>query len=187
VFLLNFTMQQRTALLRSPHTLALLYTPTNEHFGIGPVEGMICGLPVLACDSGGPMESVADVGADDGEGGGNGAAGGIDDIGGVTVRVRTGTGWLRTPTVDAWTSALRAIVGLSPIERRELAERAERRAREMFSMDVMCESLEEVLMDAVDMGDVPFPRGAFVVMSSLGVALAAVVVYAPVWIWRSVA
>ncbi|KAH6904889.1 alpha-1,3-mannosyltransferase ALG2, partial [Coprinopsis sp. MPI-PUGE-AT-0042] len=58
-FLLNFTTQQRTALLRSPSTLALLYTPENEHFGIVPIEAMACGVPVLACNSGGPLESIA--------------------------------------------------------------------------------------------------------------------------------
>ncbi|KAH8814500.1 alpha-1,3-mannosyltransferase ALG2 [Flagelloscypha sp. PMI_526] len=51
LFVLNFSTSQRTALLRSPSTKCLLYTPTNEHFGIGPVEGMICSLPVLACAS----------------------------------------------------------------------------------------------------------------------------------------
>ncbi|KAF8898238.1 hypothetical protein CPB84DRAFT_1780681, partial [Gymnopilus junonius] len=58
LFLLNFTTAQRTALLRNPRSLALLYTPANEHFGIVPVEAMACGIPVLACDSGGPTESV---------------------------------------------------------------------------------------------------------------------------------
>ncbi|TFY64215.1 hypothetical protein EVJ58_g2770 [Rhodofomes roseus] len=60
LFLLNFTTAQRSALLSAPSTLALLYTPTNEHFGIGPVEAMVCGLPVLACNTGGPTESVVD-------------------------------------------------------------------------------------------------------------------------------
>ncbi|KAF9239109.1 glycosyltransferase family 4 protein [Melanogaster broomeanus] len=45
LFLLNFTTAQRSALLQSPLTLALLYTPANEHFGIGPVEGMIADFP----------------------------------------------------------------------------------------------------------------------------------------------
>ena len=42
--------------------LALLYTPANEHFGIGSVEGMFSGLPILTCDSGGPTESIIDMG-----------------------------------------------------------------------------------------------------------------------------
>ncbi|KAL4262178.1 Alpha-1,3/1,6-mannosyltransferase ALG2 [Pleurotus pulmonarius] len=58
LFVLNFTTSQRSALLTASSTLCLLYTPANEHFGIVPVEGMLCGLPILACDSGGPIESV---------------------------------------------------------------------------------------------------------------------------------
>ncbi|KAK1233491.1 Alpha-1,3-mannosyltransferase-like protein [Marasmius sp. AFHP31] len=81
VFLLNFSTAQRTALLRSTSTLCLLYTPANEHFGIGPVEGLICGLPVLSCDSGGPVETLAD-----------------------------GVGWLRPPDPEVWASALEEIV-----------------------------------------------------------------------------
>ena len=38
----------------------LLYTPENEHFGIVPVEAMYMGCIVFACNSGGPLESVAD-------------------------------------------------------------------------------------------------------------------------------
>jgi alpha-1,3/alpha-1,6-mannosyltransferase len=34
------------------------YTPTNEHFGIVPLEAMNAGVPVLATDTGGPTESV---------------------------------------------------------------------------------------------------------------------------------
>lgn len=38
----------------------LLYTPQNEHFGIVPLEGMLWRTPVLATNSGGPLETVKD-------------------------------------------------------------------------------------------------------------------------------
>ena len=38
----------------------LIYTPTNEHFGIVPVEAMYCYKPVIAVSSGGPLETVSD-------------------------------------------------------------------------------------------------------------------------------
>lgn len=37
---------------------ALLYTPTNEHFGIVPLEAMYMETPVVAVRSGGPIETV---------------------------------------------------------------------------------------------------------------------------------
>lgn len=55
-FLPSFSDQQRSALLAA--CVALLYTPVNEHFGIVPLEAMAAGRPVVACDSGGPRESV---------------------------------------------------------------------------------------------------------------------------------
>lgn len=57
-FLRSFTDAQRAYLLS--HSLSILYTPSNEHFGIVPVEAMYMGRPVVACRSGGPMESVRD-------------------------------------------------------------------------------------------------------------------------------
>ena len=38
----------------------MLYTPANEHFGIVPVEAMHLGCIVLACNSGGPLESISE-------------------------------------------------------------------------------------------------------------------------------
>lgn len=39
---------------------AVLYTPSNEHFGIVPLEAMYCRRPVIAVASGGPLETVID-------------------------------------------------------------------------------------------------------------------------------
>ncbi|XP_008475675.1 alpha-1,3/1,6-mannosyltransferase ALG2 [Diaphorina citri] len=38
----------------------IIYTPSNEHFGIVPIEAMFCKRPVIAVNSGGPKESVVD-------------------------------------------------------------------------------------------------------------------------------
>ncbi|RXK39048.1 hypothetical protein M231_03672 [Tremella mesenterica] len=61
IFLLNFTTSQRTYLLNSQSTLTLLYTPSNEHFGIVPLEAMACGVPIICVDSGGPKETVINL------------------------------------------------------------------------------------------------------------------------------
>ncbi|XP_013773548.1 alpha-1,3/1,6-mannosyltransferase ALG2-like [Limulus polyphemus] len=39
---------------------AVLYTPENEHFGIVPLEAMYMSRPVIAANSGGPLETVID-------------------------------------------------------------------------------------------------------------------------------
>eukprot|EP00887_Chlorella_sp_A99_P001385 scaffold8.g1385.t1 len=57
-FLPSFSDAQRAELLAA--AVAVLYTPQNEHFGIVPLEAMAAGRPVVACDSGGPRESVTD-------------------------------------------------------------------------------------------------------------------------------
>ena len=58
VFLKSISNDQRLLLLEN--TKILLYTPENEHFGIVPVEAMNIGCVVIACNSGGPLESVED-------------------------------------------------------------------------------------------------------------------------------
>lgn len=39
---------------------AIVYTPSEEHFGIVPLEAMYMRKPVVACNSGGPTETVSD-------------------------------------------------------------------------------------------------------------------------------
>ena len=57
-FLRSFTDSQKVSLLSG--CTALLYTPSNEHFGICPLEAMYMERPVIAVNSGGPLETVID-------------------------------------------------------------------------------------------------------------------------------
>lgn len=64
-FLPSFSEFERAELLH--RALCLLYTPEckppltpAEHFGIVPVEAMYARKPVIACDSGGPLETVTE-------------------------------------------------------------------------------------------------------------------------------
>lgn len=130
IFLLNFTTSQRSALLQSPSALALLYTPKNEHFGIGPVEAMASGLPILACDSGGPKETI------------------------VSEPPKERTGWLRPPNVASWSEAMREIARLERKERNEIAARAKTRVNENFTLDIMAQGLEQGILEACQKGRV---------------------------------
>lgn len=40
------------------HCFTLLYTPEYEHLGIVPLEAMYLQTPVIACNSGGPCETI---------------------------------------------------------------------------------------------------------------------------------
>jgi alpha-1,3/alpha-1,6-mannosyltransferase len=57
-FVRSFSDDERAFLLQS--AALLLYTPPNEHFGIVPLEAMYSRVPVVACASGGPRETVLD-------------------------------------------------------------------------------------------------------------------------------
>ena len=57
-FLRSFSDSQKRTLLSN--VSCLLYTPQNEHFGIVPIEAMYMQCPVVAPDSGGPLETVKD-------------------------------------------------------------------------------------------------------------------------------
>ncbi|XP_038626435.1 alpha-1,3/1,6-mannosyltransferase ALG2 isoform X2 [Tachyglossus aculeatus] len=55
-FLRSFSDRLKISLLRN--CTCVLYTPSNEHFGIVPLEAMYMRCPVIAVNSGGPLESV---------------------------------------------------------------------------------------------------------------------------------
>uniref|UniRef100_A0A8C5QL74 Alpha-1,3/1,6-mannosyltransferase ALG2 n=1 Tax=Leptobrachium leishanense TaxID=445787 RepID=A0A8C5QL74_9ANUR len=55
-FLRSFSDEQKLNLLHN--CICVVYTPSNEHFGIVPIEAMYMQCPVIAANSGGPLESV---------------------------------------------------------------------------------------------------------------------------------
>ena len=57
-FLQSPSDHKKLSLFRNSN--CLLYTPSGEHFDIVPVEAMYAGLPVVAVNTGGPLETVAD-------------------------------------------------------------------------------------------------------------------------------
>ncbi|CUA72178.1 alpha-1,3/alpha-1,6-mannosyltransferase [Rhizoctonia solani] len=150
LFILNFSNPQRTHLLTSPTTRALLYTPQNEHFGIVPVEAMVCGVPVVACDSGGPMESVVDP----------------DKRGGER------TGFLLPSNPNLWARALQTILNFSPDERTSIATTARQRVKDKFSLESLALGMEGALVKAAEMGEVgSIGVGVVVLGIGLGVAV----------------
>lgn len=92
---------------------------------------MVCGLPILATNTGGPTESVVDHPREE------------------------RTGWLCAPEPQIWADALSEIMGLSTDERQALRLRSRSRARDLFGIESMAKSLELTLQDAVSKGPVP--------------------------------
>lgn len=178
LFILNFTSAQRTYLLTSPRTLALLYTPENEHFGIVPVEAMACGLPVLACDSGGPTETIVDPSASSSPSSSSTASSAPADS-----DVAKGTGLLRPGTPDAWAPALAQLIGLPPAARAALSKRAKQRVQDHFSLSTLGREMERACRDALAAKDPQEQIGDTLIRWGGGVVLgAAVALGATLWL-----
>ena len=109
-FLCSPSDSLKVALLRG--SAGVLYTPSREHFGIVPVEAMYCCCPVIAVNSGGPLESVAD-----GE-----------------------TGFLCEPTADAFSKAMLKLVR-EPRLRRDMGQAGRRRVQDKFSLQAFSDQL----------------------------------------------
>lgn len=121
LFLMSVPKALKDALLRSARLL--VYTPSYEHFGIVPLEAMLVGTPVLATNTGGPLETVVD-----GE-----------------------TGWLRDPEDTAqWTEVMNMVLHkLQPETLAKVSESGKRRVKEVFSQEKMAESLDEIMTTMV--------------------------------------
>jgi alpha-1,3/alpha-1,6-mannosyltransferase len=120
-FLPSFAEPQKAALLAV--ATAVLYTPQGEHFGIVPVEAAAARVPVVACASGGPVESIAD---------------------GVT-------GWLVAPDAAAFAAAAARVLGPGgPAVAARVAAAARERAVRLFSRTAFGAKLEAEVVALVD-------------------------------------
>jgi alpha-1,3/alpha-1,6-mannosyltransferase len=118
LFLLSVPASLKDALLKSARLL--VYTPTNEHFGIVPLEAMLVGTPVLAANTGGPLETVVE---------------------GVT-------GWLRDPEDDEkWTEVMDLVLHKLPAARLEtMSQAGKQRVKAEFSEEKMAARLDGMIV-----------------------------------------
>ncbi|AEO71099.1 glycosyltransferase family 4 protein [Thermothielavioides terrestris NRRL 8126] len=151
LFLLSVPHLLKEMLLRSARLL--VYTPSNEHFGIVPLEAMLRGVPVLAADSGGPRETVVE---------------------GVT-------GWLRDPAdVAAWSDVMdRVLNDMGEDELRAMGRAGVERVRSRFAEAQMAEQLDGILDGMVGAKRKGWLPGLAVLLAGL-VAVVAVVISAVV-------
>lgn len=122
LFLLSVPTTFKLTLLAN--SKLLLYTPVNEHFGIVPVEAMHAGLPVLASNTGGPLETIVE-----GE-----------------------TGWLRDArVVSDWTAVMeKTLYEMDQEEVDRMSAAGKRRVEQEFSLTAMGDRLEDEISDMLN-------------------------------------
>ncbi|KAK1056119.1 Alpha-1,3-mannosyltransferase-like protein [Friedmanniomyces endolithicus] len=115
LFLLSIPDDLKRRLLHS--SSLMVYTPPNEHFGIVPLEAMLAGVPVLATNSGGPLETIYDG----------------------------RTGFLRSPdSVELWTDVMRkTLIPSSESALREMGQKGKERVLAEFSQTKMVDALDK--------------------------------------------
>ena len=134
LFLLSVPSQLKSSLLNTAKLL--IYTPSNEHFGIVPLEAMLVGVPVLAANSGGPLETVTDP----------------------------ETGWLRSADkVEQWTDVIRQVLYEMPDSQlQQVGEKCKDRVKAEFSetkmayrLDIEFKAMSKARrVEATELGDV---------------------------------
>jgi len=98
----------------------LLYTPAGEHFGIVPLEAMYCGTPVLAVNSGGPLETVEN----------------------------RQTGWLVEAHPESWAQVMSQVDSRNSATLAAMGKRGKERVNEYFSFSAFTQHLEDYVMIA---------------------------------------
>ncbi|KAF7593291.1 Alpha-1,3-mannosyltransferase-like protein [Aspergillus hancockii] len=151
LFLLSVPTAFRDTLLAQ--SKLLLYTPINEHFGIVPVEAMRAGIPVLASNTGGPLETIVE-----GE-----------------------TGWLRDAKKDAdWTAVMdKVLYGMDRKELDRMSVAAKKRVEHEFSLTAMGDRLEEEISGMLTSVRRPFTgfQPIMILLALFGLALSVIVAF----------
>ena len=137
LFLLSVPEACKATLLEN--ATLLLYTPKNEHFGIVPVEAMKYGVPVLASNTGGPLETILDG----------------------------KTGWLRDVNQDEeWAYIVRKVLhAFSDTRRAEMGVAARKRVQENFTKEIMAEQLNAEITKMTEERRAPFIERESVIMA----------------------
>ncbi len=117
LFLLSVPNTLKVMLLKSARLL--VYTPSNEHFGIVPLEAMLAGVPVLAANTGGPLETV----------------------------VEGMTGWLCPPEdIERWTAVMDKVLHkMSDADVKKMGQAGIERVKREFSDVKMAERLDDII------------------------------------------
>lgn len=148
------------SLLIHPQTKALLYTPTEEHFGIVPLEAMAVGLPVLATNTGGPMESIVDLSVEQ--------SATDADKGVISFSNKQGTGLLRRSNPKIWARATLDLIFLDEEQRLQISINAKSRTEKYFSMQSMSKAFEKCIDELQSMGAVRTDEGLLQWSAAIG-------------------
>ncbi|KNC34807.1 hypothetical protein FF38_13529, partial [Lucilia cuprina] len=120
LFLPSVDSQLKNYLLKNAALLA--YTPTNEHFGIVPLEGMLYETPVLATNTGGCLETIVD----------------------------NETGWLRSADITEWYEVLMKVLKMSKQELHEMGVKGRSRVCSNFNMDNLKSDLSRLSLKTIE-------------------------------------
>lgn len=104
---------------------ALVYTPSNEHFGIVPVEAMYMRKPVIACNSGGPTETI----------------------------INDSTGFLCDPFEEDFGKAMARFVGNDGKTSEIMGEKGRKRVQQNFSFEAFAEKLNFIIQELISSAD----------------------------------
>jgi alpha-1,3/alpha-1,6-mannosyltransferase len=113
-FIRSFSDQEKLTLFA--RSSCLIYTPTNEHFGIVPIEAMYMRRPVIAVNTGGPLETV----------------------------LHEETGYMCEPNEQAFSDAMRNVIKESDIVQ-TFGKRGRQHVISNFSFDAFSENLDKIV------------------------------------------